>query len=78
MITWKDEDGKEYALPDSYMSVGDVTMRRKAAVSATRLRTLAVKAAKYAADPVKSPALTARETHELLARLALAEAADDL
>lgn len=51
--------------------------RAKAIAAASRLRTLAMKAAKHAKDPGSNPALTAREINEFLARLALAEAADD-
>jgi hypothetical protein len=42
-----------------------------------RAKTLATIAAKYAKDPTGNPALTARQQHELLARIVLSIAADD-
>jgi hypothetical protein len=47
------------------------------ATNLSRLVLLGKKAAKYARNPATNPALTAREQHELLARLVLAEKADD-
>jgi hypothetical protein len=49
----------------------------KANANDAKVKELAVIAAKYAKDPTKNPALTARQQHELLARLALSIAADD-
>ena len=48
----------------------------KTANSRDRIKVLGTKAAKHAKN-TSNPALTTRETNELLARLALAELADD-
>lgn len=76
-MIWTDlADGSQTEISDAHQAAS-VAVRRKAATSVKRLRTLAIKAAKYAKDPGSNPQLTAREINEFLARLALAEAADD-
>jgi hypothetical protein len=52
----------------------------KLANNRDRIRTLGLRAARFAKDPAANAAdqLSARLQHELLARLALAEAADDV
>jgi hypothetical protein len=49
----------------------------KMANNESRVRTLGIAAAKYARDPAQNPALTTRQIHELLARVALSVLADD-
>ena len=53
-----------------------VVRRRKSVTSRERMRVLGKKAALYAKS-ISNPQLTAREINELLARLVLADAADD-